>query len=144
MRRSEKNAYIQELWDEEGSMIPVYYTNQYFFKRLIDLELDKLDGDIEITSEVPQSEAEMRNLEQLPLQRIIALYPKIGLALKENTYTAARNADGLYVCAECGETFPTRTYLQVDHIIPMAKGGLTVQENLQVLCRTCNMRKSDK
>ena len=144
MRRSEKNAYIQELWDEEGSMIPVYYTNQYFFKRLIDLELDKLDGDIEITSEVPQSEAEMRNLEQLPLQRIIALYPKIGLALKENAYAAARNADGVYVCAECGETFPTRTYLQVDHIIPMAKGGLTVQENLQVLCRTCNMRKSDK
>ena len=121
MRRSEKNAYIQELWEEEGSLIPVYYSNQYFFKKLIDLEL-----------------------EQLPLQKIIALYPKIGLALRENTYAAARNADGNYVCAGCGEVFPTRTYLQVDHIIPMAKGGLTVQDNLQVLCRTCNMRKSDK
>lgn len=92
----------------------------------------------------PQTEAELRNLEQLPLQKIIALYPKIGLVLRENTYAAARNADGNYVCAGCGEVFPTRTYLQVDHIIPMAKGGLTVQDNLQVLCRTCNMRKSDK
>lgn len=144
MRRSEKNAYIRELWEEEGSLIPVYYSNQYFFKKLIDLELDKLDGDVEIAVTEPQTEAELRNLEQLPLQKIIALYPKIGLVLRENTYAAARNADGNYVCAGCGEVFPTRTYLQVDHIIPMAKGGLTVQDNLQVLCRTCNMRKSDK
>lgn len=144
MRRSEKNAYIQELWEEEGSLIPVYYSNQYFFKKLIDLELDKLDGDVEIAVTEPQTEAELRNLEQLPLQKIIALYPKIGLVLRENIYAAARNADGNYVCAGCGEVFPTRTYLQVDHIIPMAKGGLTVQDNLQVLCRTCNMRKSDK
>lgn len=144
MRRSEKNAYIQELWEEEGSLIPVYYSNQYFFKKLIDLELDKLDGDIEIAETEPHSEAEQRKLEQLPLQKICELYPKVGLELKENAYAAARNSDGYYVCAECGEAFPTRTYLQVDHIVPMAKGGLTVQENLQVLCRTCNMRKSDK
>lgn len=143
MRRSEKNIYIQNLWDEEGSLIPVYYTNQYFFKKLIDLELDKLDGDIEIAASEPQTEAELRNLEQFPLQKIIELYPKIGLELKENAYAAARNDDGCYVCTGCGEVFPTRIYLQVDHIIPMAKGGLTVQENLQILCRACNMRKGD-
>lgn len=143
MRRSEKNIYIQNLWDEEGSLIPVYYTNQYFFKKLIDLELDKLDGDIEIAASEPQTEAELRNLEQFPLQKIIELYPKIGLELKENAYAAARNDDGCYACAGCGEVFPTRIYLQVDHIIPMAKGGLTVQENLQILCRACNMRKGD-
>lgn len=144
MRRSERNSYIQNLWEEEGSLIPVYYTNQYFFKKLIDIELDKLDGDIEIADSEPQTEAELRDLEQLSLQKIIELYPKIGLEMKENAYAAARNNDGCYVCAGCGETFPTRLYLQVDHIIPMAKGGLTVPENLQILCRTCNMRKGDK
>lgn len=144
MRRSERNSYIQNLWEEEGSLIPVYYTNQYFFKKLIDIELDKLDGDIEIADSEPQTEAELRELEQFPLQKIIELYPKIGLEMKENAYAAARNNDGCYVCAGCGETFPTRLYLQVDHIIPMAKGGLTVPENLQILCRACNMRKGDK
>ena len=144
MRRSERNSYIQNLWEEEGSLIPVYYTNQYFFKKLIDIELDKLDGDIEIAASEPQTEAELRELEQFPLQKIIELYPKIGLEMKENAYAAARNNDGCYVCAGCGETFPTRLYLQVDHIIPMAKGGLTVPENLQILCRACNMRKGDK
>lgn len=144
MRRSERNSYIQNLWEEEGSLIPVYYTNQYFFKKLIDIELDKLDGDIQIAASEPQTEAELRELEQFPLQKIIELYPKIGLEMKENAYAAARNNDGCYVCAGCGETFPTRLYLQVDHIIPMAKGGLTVPENLQILCRACNMRKGDK
>ena len=143
MRRSEKNAYIQSLWAEEGSLLPVYYTNPYFFKKLIDLELDKLDGDIEIAAAEPQTEAELRNLEQFPLQKIIELYPKIGLQLKEDAFAAARNDDGSYVCAGCGEVFPTRLFLQVDHIVPMAKGGLSVPDNLQVLCRTCNQRKGD-
>ena len=143
MRRSEKNAYIQSLWAEEGSLLPVYYTNPYFFKKLIDLELDKLDGDIEIAAAEPQTEAELRNLEQFPLQKIIELYPKIGLKLKEDAFAAARNDDGSYVCAGCGEVFPTRLFLQVDHIVPMAKGGLSVPDNLQVLCRTCNQRKGD-
>lgn len=143
MRRSEKNAYIQSIWAEEGSLLPVYYTNPYFFKKLIDLELDKLDGDIEIAAAEPQTEAELRNLEQFPLQKIIELYPKIGLQLKEDAFAAARNDDGSYVCAGCGEVFPTRLFLQVDHIVPMAKGGLSVPENLQVLCRTCNQRKGD-
>ena len=143
MRRSEKNAYIQSLWAEEGSLLPVYYTNPYFFKKLIDLELDKLDGDIEIAAAEPQTEAELRNLEQFPLQKIIELYPKIGLQLKEDAFAAARNDDGSYVCAGCGEVFPTRLFLQVDHIVPMAKGGLSFTDNLQVLCRTCNQRKGD-
>lgn len=143
MRRSEKNAYIQSLWAEEGSLLPVYYTNPYFFKKLIDLELDKLDGDIEIAAAEPQTEAELRNLEQFPLQKIIELYPKIGLQLKEDAFAAARNDDGSYVCAGCGEVFPTRLFLQVDHIVHMAKGGLSVPDNLQVLCRTCNQRKGD-
>lgn len=143
MRRSEKNAYIQSLWAEEGSLLPVYYTNPYFFKKLIDLELDKLDGDIAIAAAEPQTEAELRNLEQFPLQKIIELYPKIGLQLKEDAFAAARNDDGSYVCAGCGEVFPTRLFLQVDHIVPMAKGGLSVPDNLQVLCRTCNQRKGD-
>ena len=143
MRRSEKNAYIQSLWAEEGSLLPVYYTNPYFFKKLIDLELDKLDGDIEIAAAEPQTEAELRNLEQFPLQKIIELYPKIGLQLKEDAFAAARNDDGSYVRAGCGEVFPTRLFLQVDHIVPMAKGGLSVPDNLQVLCRTCNQRKGD-
>lgn len=34
--------------------------------------------------------------------------------------------------------------LEMDHIIPVAKGGCTVEENLQTLCWKCNRSKGDK
>ncbi|HWI73569.1 MAG TPA: HNH endonuclease signature motif containing protein [Baekduia sp.] len=40
-------------------------------------------------------------------------------------------------CVQCGEAFE----LQFDHIIPVAFGGATTVENLQVLCGSCNRAK---
>lgn len=34
--------------------------------------------------------------------------------------------------------------LEVDHIIPVSKGGKTVMTNLQALCWDCNRGKSNK
>jgi hypothetical protein len=43
-------------------------------------------------------------------------------------------------CADCGSTH----YLEFDHIIPVARGGGNSDNNVQLLCRGCNGRKSDK
>lgn len=43
-------------------------------------------------------------------------------------------------CAYCGST----ENLQIDHIIPVSRGGLENENNMQVLCRTCNLKKRNK
>lgn len=49
-----------------------------------------------------------------------------------------------YTCQECGKHMPDEVGLHIDHIIPVSKGGKTVESNLQVLCSKCNRKKSNK
>jgi 5-methylcytosine-specific restriction endonuclease McrA len=34
--------------------------------------------------------------------------------------------------------------LHVDHIVPVSRGGLTLDDNLQTLCQECNLGKSNR
>lgn len=45
-----------------------------------------------------------------------------------------------YRCKMCGASAED-TALHVDHVIPVARGGITEERNLQTLCRTCNLGK---
>lgn len=49
-----------------------------------------------------------------------------------------------YTCQICGKYMPDEVGLQIDHIIPVSKGGKTVLSNLRVTCSKCNARKKDK
>lgn len=49
-----------------------------------------------------------------------------------------------YTCQICGKYMPDGVGLHIDHIVPIAKGGKTVESNLQVLCSKCNGKKSSK
>ena len=51
---------------------------------------------------------------------------------------AVWNRDGGKCCI-CG----SRENLEFDHIIPISKGGATTFRNLQILCKNCNIKKSD-
>jgi len=45
-----------------------------------------------------------------------------------------------YRCCECGAS-KEETSLEIDHIVPVAKGGTNDIDNLQTLCRECNRMK---
>ncbi len=50
-----------------------------------------------------------------------------------------------FKCQKCGRSPATdpKVILHVDHIKPYSKGGETVPENLETLCMTCNIGKSN-
>jgi len=46
-------------------------------------------------------------------------------------------------CQSCGVTAKDGAKLEIDHIKPVSKGGTNDPDNLQVLCKDCNLGKSD-
>ena len=48
-----------------------------------------------------------------------------------------------HICPLCGKEFDFE-FMEGDHIIPWSKGGRTVIENCQMLCRECNRKKGAK
>ena len=51
-----------------------------------------------------------------------------------------------YTCQRCAVSLADEPHLllEVDHMIPVSKGGLSTPENLQTLCWRCNRSKAAK
>ena len=51
-----------------------------------------------------------------------------------------------YTCKKCGASIEEEPnlLLEIDHIIPISRGGITSVENLQTLCWRCNRSKGSK
>lgn len=51
-----------------------------------------------------------------------------------------------YACQKCGLSIndEKNLLLEIDHIIPISKGGISTEENLQTLCWKCNRTKGAK
>lgn len=143
MRRKEQEEFITNLWEDENGLIKVFFGNKYFFKRQLETEIDKLFNPEEyiITNNAVPIE---RPIEELSMFEIEQLMPEYAKKLKNEVYSKATAEDGEYCCAICGKKSPTKALFQIDHIKPMSKGGLSTNENLQLLCRICNLKKSDR
>jgi len=59
--------------------------------------------------------------------------------IKPEIRTLILERDGA-ACVTCSST----ESLEIDHVIPVSKGGSSEADNLQVLCRSCNRRKRAK
>ena len=66
-------------------------------------------------------------------------------AMTKDLREAIKQRDN-YTCQICGNSVlkEPNLLLEVDHIIPVSKGGKTEADNLQTLCWRCNRSKSDK
>ena len=49
-----------------------------------------------------------------------------------------------FTCKYCGKRTPDGVKLEVDHIVPVSKGGKDIFENLVTACSICNLGKTDK
>lgn len=144
MGERKRAEYVNSIWDaSDDNMLRLFFGRKLYFLRQFDIECMKIShpGIYEDEQNVKYG---MRRLEDLPLYEIGKVSPKREKELRNGAFEQARDKGGLYRCACCGVTDSSRVFFQVDHIVPMNKGGKSVPENLQILCRKCNGGKGDR
>lgn len=140
-----QSEYIRKLWDEgDDNVLRLFFGRQKYFFDQLTREIFRITSPFIFEDEENNVVYGKRQLEDMSLYDIGRIDPEYEKKLRDQAFESAKTSDGMYVCACCGKKFPNRIMLQVDHIVPMNKGGKTVPENLQILCRTCNGEKGDK
>ena len=144
MRRSEKNDYLDELWNNgDENILILFFGKKIYFSRIVESELFKLENQEYYQQNQENVIYGKKKLEELPLSEIAKINPEFEKNLREGAFQKAKVANG-YKCMNCGKIFPNKRFLQVDHIKSLNNGGLSEPENLQILCRSCNAKKGDK
>lgn len=144
MGERKRAEYVNSIWNAgDDNMLRLFFGRKLYFLRQLDIECMKIShpGIYEDEQNVKYG---TRQLEDLPLYEIGQVNPEKEKELRDGAFEKSRGKDGLYHCACCGIADSSRIFFQVDHIVPMNKGGKSIPENLQILCRKCNGGKGDK
>lgn len=143
MGERKKAEYLDSLWNAgDDNILRLFFGRKMYFLQHVNIELMKIaNPNIYDDSNVNYGK---KKPEDLSLSKLRKYYPNLEKELRDQAFEKSKNEKGEYRCAICGITDRSRIFFQVDHIIPMNKGGKTVPENLQILCRKCNGLKGDK
>lgn len=96
---------------------------------------------------VPMNEENITELiNQLESKLSLAAQAKEQRALMTTKLRTQIKERDNYTCCICGNSthIEPNLLLEIDHIIPVAKGGMTEEGNLQTLCWKCNRNKGAK
>lgn len=101
-------------------------------------------GRINLTKEIPLSQHDIDRFETDKLTA--STFAKEQRMLMTNKLREFIKKRDNFTCCNCGNSVynEPNLLLEIDHIIPIAKGGCTAENNLQTLCWKCNRAKSDK
>lgn len=139
-----KAEYVNDLWDRsDDNMLRLFFGRKQYFWKQLDIELMKLSG-VGIGGGETNVTYGKKKLGEMALSEIARYNPAYEKELRDGAFAAAKDEEGYYTCAACGRRDKSRIPFQVDHIVPMNRGGKSVPENLQILCRSCNGRKGDR
>lgn len=140
IRTLKKKKFIRKLGFQDIDLSQLYFPKFYFqyvssggnssMSTHVTLDISNLDKFINYLSEI------IKFKKSIAGQRTL---------MTSNLREKIKERDN-YTCKKCGATIEKEPnlLLEIDHIIPLSKNGLTTEENLQTLCWRCNRSKGSK
>jgi stress response protein SCP2 len=125
------------------------YPSEILLKNILDFEVDGANFYVvgktnKSTSHFRSNESEI--LEAYVDQAINKFHRKLNLSQTAKKTRAipqdVKQEVWIRDCGQCVECQATE-YLEYDHVIPFSKGGSNSTNNIQLLCRRCNLNKRD-
>ena len=140
-----QDNYLNQVWNNaDHNIIKLFFPREINFRNAVKTEIEKISRPDLYEQKKDNVKYDMKSIEDFTLYEIMQKEPKLYRKLHDEVFKKARTSDGNFKCANCSRIFNSKFYLQIDHIVPMNKGGKSVLENLQCLCRNCNSIKNDK
>jgi len=138
--------YLDSLWNDGKSFWQVLFGYNYlYFKKQYDIEINKLLGAYPDLVVVPPTIiVDTVPLESLSLNEIMERDPAQYREIKDAVFAKHTDVKGFITCAMSGFKSQMRRDFQIDHILPMSKGGLTTLKNLQVLSHPAHKKKTQR
>jgi superfamily II DNA or RNA helicase len=137
--------YLESEWSRSEGKWTAFFGYQNFkaFRKAVQLERDRLIYGEEPPKVDPITMREEIQIQDLPLEEIRRRFPSLGEKLRTAVFEKYKDTDGFYYSAMSGYRSMNRLDFQIDHIQPMAQGGKTILDNLQLLTRLENRIKGD-
>lgn len=143
MGARKRSEYLKGLWNnEDDNILRLFFRNELYFLREVDIAFEKISHP-QLFAEKTKVKYGRKKLEELPLHEIGKYDEELEKSLHDGAFEKAKTTNGKYKCALCGKESASRIAFEVDHIVAMNNGGLSVPENLQILCTSCNRKKGD-
>jgi len=140
-----KTKYVNDLWEDAQAFWQVLFSyDKKYFLRQLDIEIHK----IEYPEEYQQNIATVtviydeKDIHSLPLSEIKERDFGYYQQLRDTVYAKHTDPNGFITCAIDGFKSKRRIDFQIDHVKPMAEGGLSTLDNLQVLSRKAHAEKT--
>jgi ATP-dependent helicase IRC3 len=142
--RIQESEYLKLLWNDSKAFWQVLFGYNYlYFKKQLDIEINKLLGDYpDLVVTPPIVIPDTVPLENLSLNEIRERDPAEYRDIKDAVFAKYTDKKGFIACAVSGFKSHMRRDFQIDHIKPMSEGGLTTLDNLQVLSRKAHAEKT--
>lgn len=143
LNRVEEHEFLSSKWENHELGWKMYFNNnRNAFEREIDREIRKLFNNEPYQE--PKLIIDEVDYSQLTLSQIREIDSKYWRTLTDAVYNKYTDEENNYYSPISNYKSKSKRYFQIDHIVPISKGGKTEINNLQLLTRWENQIKKDK